>query len=50
MVHWYRTFSRQDLKLALIDLDIYDTKFSSAGMEIYLENEMKQFVKEVIEE
>jgi predicted nucleotidyltransferase component of viral defense system len=49
MVHWYRTFSRQDLKLELIDLGIYDAKFSSAGMIDYLENEIKEFMKEVIE-
>ena len=49
-VHWYRTFSRQDLKLALIDLNIYDTKFSSTEMIVYLENEIKQFIKELLEE
>ena len=49
MVHWYRTFSRQDLKLALLDLDIYDKKFNSREMIIYLENEIKKFAKGVIE-
>lgn len=49
MVHWYRTFSRQDLKLALIDLGICDAKFSSSGMISYMENEMKEFMKEVVE-
>ena len=48
IIHWYRTFSRQELKLALIDLDIYDTKFNSREMIIYLENEIKQFTREVI--
>jgi predicted nucleotidyltransferase component of viral defense system len=50
LVHWYRTFSRQDLKLALLDLDIYEPNFSSKEMIVYLENEMKQFIREVIEE
>jgi len=50
MIHWYRTFSRQELKLALIDLDIYDKKFNSREMIIYLENEIKLFIKEVMEE
>lgn len=50
MVHWYRTFSRQELKLALIDLDIYDKKFNSREMIIYLEDEIKQFIKGVMEE
>ncbi|MBU2540276.1 MAG: nucleotidyl transferase AbiEii/AbiGii toxin family protein [Candidatus Omnitrophica bacterium] len=49
MIHWYRTFSRQDLKLALIDMDIYDKKFNSREMIIYLENEIKEFMREVIE-
>ncbi len=49
MVHWYRTFSRQDLKLALLDLDIYEKKFNSKEMIIYLENEIKKFAKGVIE-
>lgn len=49
MIHWYRTFSRQELKLVLLDLDIYDKKFNSKEMIIYLEDEIKQFTKEVIE-
>lgn len=49
MVHWYRTFSRQDIKLALLDLDIYDRKFNSKEMIIYLENEIKQFIARVLE-
>lgn len=49
MVHWYRTFSRQDLKLALLDLDIYDKEFDGRKMIIYLENEIKQFAKGVLE-
>jgi predicted nucleotidyltransferase component of viral defense system len=48
MVHWYRTFSRQDLKLDLQDLDIYDKKFNSREMIIYLENEIKHFIEEVL--
>jgi len=49
MVHWYQTFSRLELKLALLDLDIYDKQFDSKEMIIYLENEIKQFTKEAIE-
>ncbi len=49
MIHWYRTFSRQELKLALLDLDIYDKKFNAKEMIIYLEDEIKQFTKEAIE-
>lgn len=44
MVHWYQTFSRQDLKLDLLDLDIYDAAFDAKEMIIYLENEIKKFI------
>lgn len=47
IVHWYRTFSRQELKLSLLDMAIYDKEFNSADMIRYLENEVKQFMKEV---
>ena len=50
VIHWYRTFSRQDLKLALLDLDIYEPNLNAKEMIVYLENEMKQFIREVIEE
>jgi hypothetical protein len=48
IVHWYRTFSRQDIKLALMDLDIYEPNFNSIRMIVYLENEIKEFIREVI--
>jgi predicted nucleotidyltransferase component of viral defense system len=50
IVHWFRTFSRQELKLSLMDLDIYDKEFDSREMIAYLENEIKQFIKEVMKE
>lgn len=50
MVHWFRSFSRQELKLSLMDLDIYNKKFDSREMIAYLEKEIKQFIKEVVEE
>jgi len=49
MVHWYRTFSRQQLKLDLLDLDIYIKSFNAHEMIIYLEGEIKQFIKEVMQ-
>lgn len=48
MIHWYQTFSRQELKLSLLDLDIYDNKFDSKKMIIYLESQIKRFIKEVL--
>lgn len=49
IIHWYRTFSRHELKLALLDLDMYDRKFDAKEMITYLENEIKKFIKGVIE-
>jgi predicted nucleotidyltransferase component of viral defense system len=49
LVHWYRTFSRQDLKLALLDMDIYDPKFSAREIIIQLETEIKLFMQDVID-
>ncbi len=47
LVHWYNTFSRHDLKIGLIDLDIYEKGFNSQKMLIYLENEIKEFIKQI---
>lgn len=49
IVHWYRSFSRQEMKLGLLDLDIYDKKFNSREMIAYLENEIKKFAKGFVE-
>jgi hypothetical protein len=45
IVHWYQTFSRQDILLELLDLDIYDKNFDARKMIIYLEEEIKKFIK-----
>ena len=50
VVHWYRTFSRQDLKLGLLDLDIYVNKFDAREMIVYLEGQIKKFIKEILRE
>lgn len=49
MVHWYRTFSRQDIKLALLDLDIYDKNFDSRQMIVYLEGEIRKFMESILQ-
>ncbi len=49
MIHWYRSFSRQDCKLALLDLGIYDEKFNAREMIAYLEDEIETFIKQMIE-
>jgi predicted nucleotidyltransferase component of viral defense system len=48
MVHWYRSFPRQDMKLSLLDLDIYDRGFNAKEMISYLENEIKEFIKQIL--
>ena len=48
-VCWYQTFSRREVKLGLLDLDIYDHKFDAKEMIIYLEAEINEFVKRVLE-
>src|SRR3989338_8805 len=48
IVHWYQTFSRQELKLALLDLNIYDNKFDAKQMIMYLEDEIKEFVRQAL--
>jgi predicted nucleotidyltransferase component of viral defense system len=47
LLHWYSTFSRHDLKIGLIDLEIYERDFNSQEMIIYLESEVKKFVKRI---
>jgi predicted nucleotidyltransferase component of viral defense system len=48
IIDWYQTFSRHDVKAGLLDLDIYDKKFDAREMIIYLENEIKKFMKDVV--
>jgi hypothetical protein len=46
IVQWYRRFSRNELKLALLELDIYFDDFNSKEMLIHLEDEIKKFIQE----
>ncbi|MCK4912684.1 MAG: nucleotidyl transferase AbiEii/AbiGii toxin family protein [Candidatus Omnitrophica bacterium] len=49
IVYWYRTFSRREFQLDLLDLDIYEKKIDSKEIIIYLENQIKKFITEEIE-
>ena len=49
MVHWYRSFSRYELKTALMDLDIYDKKFDSKALIQHMEREIQQLIKEKVD-
>ena len=44
IVHWYRTFSRREFQLDLLDLDIYEKGIDSKEIIIYLENQIKKFI------
>jgi len=45
MVQWYRSYSRQELKIDLLELDIYDKDFDASEMIFYLDNEIKKFIE-----
>lgn len=47
IVHWYRSYSRQEVKLGVFDLDIYDKYFDVAKMITYLDQEVREFISEV---
>lgn len=48
LVHWYRSYSRHEVKLGVLDLDLYDNEFDALEMIRYLDAEIKKFVGEVI--
>ena len=48
IVYWYRSYSRQEVKFGVLDLDIYDKEFDVKGMTGHLDNEIKKFMTEVI--
>lgn len=47
-IHWYRTFSRKEFQLDLLDLDIYEKNIDSKEIIIYLEAQIKKFIAEEI--
>lgn len=47
MIHWYRTFSRHDLRLGVLDIERYEAPFDSREMITHLENEITLFAKEI---
>ena len=48
IVQWHRSYSRQEIKFGLHDLDVYDKKFDVSEMIRYLDNEIKKFIHEVM--
>lgn len=49
LVQWWRSFSRLDLKIGVMDLDIYQKKFDISEMLNHLDDEVKKFIGEEIE-
>lgn len=49
IINWYQSFSRQEFKLGFLDLDIYDKTIDSREIIIYLEKQIKDYVKGIIE-
>lgn len=48
IIQWYRSYSRQEFKLGVLDLDIYDRKFNVTFMIKHLDNEIKKFMDELL--
>ncbi|MCK5242041.1 nucleotidyl transferase AbiEii/AbiGii toxin family protein [bacterium] len=49
IVSWYRRFSRQEFKLAYLDLEVYDEKLDSREIIKHLEEEITTFVAGEVE-
>jgi hypothetical protein len=49
LIQWHRTFSRHDLKMEIMDLDIYDKKFDVSEMLRYIDDEVGKFIEGVLE-
>jgi hypothetical protein len=45
-IQWYRSYSRHEVKLGLLDLEIYDKKFDSNKMIRHIDKEIKKFIME----
>lgn len=48
IIYWYRTYSREDLKFGVLDLDIYDKSFDVSKMIVYFDEEIKKIIAETI--
>ncbi len=48
MIQWYRNYSRQDVKIGLLALSLYDKAFDVSQMINYLDTEIKKFMGEKI--
>lgn len=44
IVYWYRTYSREELKLGVLDLDIYDKTFDVSRLITHFDGEIKKVI------
>lgn len=44
VIQWYRSYSRQDVKLGAFDLALYDRNFDVSELIYYLDSEIKAFM------
>lgn len=49
IIQWHRSYSRHEVKLGVLDLEIYDNNFDVSEMIRYLDAEMEKFMREVID-
>jgi len=47
-VAWARTYSRMDMKLGVLDLDIYDKKFDVREMIKHIDDEVEEFMRGIL--
>ena len=48
IIQWYRSYSRQDVKIGVLDLYLYDKNYDASEMIGYLDAEIKKFMEEEI--
>lgn len=50
IVYWYRTYSREELKFGVLDLDIYDKNFNIANLIKHFDEEVKKIISKSLGE
>ena len=48
LIYWYRTYSREEFKIEVLALDIYDKNFDSKEVIRYFDREIEKITEEVL--
>lgn len=48
IIQWYHSFSRQELKMELLDFEIHDKKFDASKMLKYIDSEIKKIMGGIV--